>query len=161
MRNRVVFYSLSGKTRGVAEKAARALGAEITEIRTTAYGHGFFRYLRAGLDSWRGALPAITTTGQESSPDEFTLVLGPVWAGSAATPVRAFLQKNKGKLKRVAFVLTCGGSCPPSAFEEMARLAGIKPEQTFTLVEKETRAAADLPEAVTRYLKSLAIPVAA
>ena len=51
------------------------------------------------------------------------LLMSPVWAGHAATPMRAYLAQNRGKFKRAAFLLTCAGSCPPRAFEEMTALS--------------------------------------
>ena len=52
MRSLVVYYSLSGITRSVAERAARQLDADIAEVRSARYESGGFRLLRAAIDSW-------------------------------------------------------------------------------------------------------------
>jgi flavodoxin len=159
MRILVVFYSLSGVTRTIAERAAKELGADIAEVRTARYAPGFFGFMRAGFDSWRGALPRV----EGPSPDryDFVLALGPVWAGRAATPIRAYLAQNRGRLKRTAFVLTCGGWCPARVFEEMTQDAGVKPAATLTLTEREIKESEGLPAALSSYLSALKLKQAA
>jgi hypothetical protein len=155
MRSLVVYYSFSGNTRKVADRAARELDADRAEVRAARYEAGAFRFLRAAFDSWRGRLPAIEVSG--GSPDAYDLVLlmSPVWAGHAATPIRAYLAENRGKLKRVAFLLTCAGSCPPRAFEEMAALAGLEPEATLIVRDREIEGSAGRAAALASFLASL------
>ena len=130
MRCLVVYHSRSGNTRKVAERAARDLGADAVEIRAARYGLGIFGFLRAAFDSWRGRLPVIEVSGGAPEHYDFVLLMAPVWAGHAATPMRAYLAQNRGRLKRAAFLLTCGGWCPPRAFEEMSNISGIKPSNS-------------------------------
>jgi hypothetical protein len=157
MRTLVVYYSYTGNTRNVAERAARDLGADIAEVHSARYESGGFRFLRAAFDSWRGRLPAINVSGP--LPDEYDLVvlMSPVWAGHAATPMRAYLAQNRGKIKSAAFLLTCAGSCPPRAFKEMTALAGLEPRATFTLVERDIKGGAGLPPALATSLSSVKI----
>jgi flavodoxin len=155
MPSLVVYYSLSGITRRVAERAARQLDADIAEVRSARYESGGLRLLRAAIDSWRGRVPTIEVSGPPPDEYDFVLLMSPVWAGHAATPMRAYLAQKRGKLKRAAFLLTCGGSCPPRAFEEMTALAGLQPERTFTLLDREIKGGAGLPPALTTFLTSL------
>ena len=114
MRSLVVYYSFTGNTRMVAERAARDLDADTAEVRAPRYESGGFRFLRAAFDSWRGRLPAINVSGRRPEEYDFVLIMAPVWAGHAATPMRAYLAQNRGKFKRAAFLLTCGAQCPPA-----------------------------------------------
>jgi hypothetical protein len=161
MRSLVVYYSFTGNTRVVAECAARELGADAAEVRASRYESGGFRFLRAALDSWRGRLPPIEVNGGCPEEYDFLLLLSPVWAGHAATPMRAYLAQNRGKLKRVAFLLTCAGSCPPRAYQEMASLAGLEPEATCTLLDREIKGSAGPPPALASFLASLKLGKAA
>jgi hypothetical protein len=151
MQNLVVYYSLAGNTRKVAERAAQCLGADIAEIQAPRYQSGAFRILRAAFDAWWGRLPAIEVVGARPDKYDFVLLMGPVWAGHAATPLRAYLAESRGSLKRTAFLLTCAGSCPPRAFEEMTAVAGIKPEATFTVFDREI-GSTGLPPALAAFL---------
>ena len=155
MRNLVVYYSFTGNTRVVAERAARALDGDIAEVRAPRYELGGLRFLRAAFDSWRGRLPAIEVGGGRPDQYDFVLLMSPVWAGHAATPMRAYLAQNRGKPKRAAFLLTCAGSCPPRAFQEMSSLAGLEPEATCTLLDREIKDSAGLPSTLASFLASL------
>jgi menaquinone-dependent protoporphyrinogen IX oxidase len=154
MRNLVVYYSLAGNTRKVAERAARELGADIAEIHAARYQSS------AAFDGWSGRLPAIEVSGGDPATYDLVLLMAPVWAGHAATPMRAYLARNRGRLKRAAFVLTCAGSCPPRAFEEMAALAGHEPQATFTLLDREIKAGTGLSPALASFLASVKLSTA-
>ena len=161
MTNLVVYYSLSGTTRKLAEHAAADLGADLLEIRAPQYRPGFMGFLRAGFDSWRGRLPKIEISG--GAPDRYDLVLlmAPLWAGHAATPMRAYLALNRGKFKRAAFVLSYGGKCPPRAFAEMAEVSGANPEAALALREKDSKAGDYRPAALATFLRSAGLKKAA
>ena len=161
MRSLVVYYSFTGNTRTVAERAARELNADVAEVRAPRYESGGFRFLRAAFDSWRGRLPAIEVGGGRPDEYDFVLLMSPVWAGHAATPMRTYLTHNRGRFKRAAFLLTCAGSCPPRAFEEMTALAGFEPEATFTLLDREIKGSAGLSSALASFLASLRLSKAA
>jgi flavodoxin len=156
MRILVAYYSLSGVTRRIATRAAGELGADIVEIKASRYKPTFFGFLRAASDSWSGRLPAIDATGGAPHRYDFTLVLAPVWAGHAATPIRAYLSQYTRQFKRAAFLLTCGGNCPKSALDEMANLAGAEPEATFVATEKELKDSSGWPAQVAAYVAALA-----
>lgn len=161
MRTLVVYHSRSGNTRKVAERAAEAIGADLSEVRATRYGLGVFSYFQAAFDSWKGHLPEIEVSGRSPEQYDFVLVLGPVWAGHAATPLRAYLAQNRNKFKRVAYVLTCGGWCPPGAFDEITTLSGVKPEATFAVREQEIKTGLTLPPALASFLSSVKLRQAA
>ncbi len=161
MRSLIVYYSLAGNTRRVAQRAAQDLDAGIAEVRSARYESGALRILRAAFDSWRGRLPPIEAGGADPEGYDFVLIMAPVWAGHAATPIRAYLAQNRGKFKRVAFLLTCGAQCRPRAFEEMAAHAGLEPEATFTLRDQEIKASTELPPALASFLTSIKLSNAA
>ena len=75
--------------------------------------------------------------------------------------MRAYLAQNRGKIKCAAFLLACSGSCPPRAFEEMTALAGLEPQATFTLIERDIKGGAGLPPALATFLTSVKISKAA
>ena len=155
MKYLVVFYSLSGNTKALAEHVAQSLGAEFAEIRCSKYGRGFLSFFRAAIDSSKGKLPPIDVSGPSPERYDFTVLLAPVWAGHAATPMRAYLTRNRGTINRAALILTCGGHCPPSAFDEMAAIAGVKPERTFTFSGADRKRGAYVTTELDAFLLSL------
>jgi hypothetical protein len=142
MKTLVVYYSLTGRTRALAQALAHDLGADSEEIRCARYSPGFWVYVKGSYDSAVGRLPAIG--GPERSPSNYELVVlaGPIWASHAAPPVRAYLRGQAGRLSNVAFALTHGGSPPDKALREMQTLAGGAPIGTLVVRESDIRTGA-------------------
>ncbi|MDJ0995029.1 MAG: hypothetical protein QNI90_15740 [Dinoroseobacter sp.] len=110
MKTLLLYYSFSGVTRGVAHEIATALDADEAEIVCSAYRSGFLGYLHAGFDSIRGKLPPVRIEpGVSLSDYDRVIVGGPVWTGSAATPLRAALEALQDWPAEVGLLLTSGG----------------------------------------------------
>lgn len=56
-----------------------------------------------------------------------------------SSPVRAYLSKYKGDLKKVAFFCTEGGSGGNKAFREMEKISGKKPIEVLELTTSEVK----------------------
>ncbi|HXJ01875.1 MAG TPA: hypothetical protein VNH44_11665 [Micropepsaceae bacterium] len=161
MRCLIAYYSLTGTTRKLAERASKEIGADLAEVRAQRYRPGFFVFIRGSSDSWKGRLPAIEVNGP--APDNYDLVLtmAPVWAGHASPPIRSYLAQNRDKFKKAAFVLTCGNRCGPAAFEEMTELSGATPEISLLLREREIKSSNYMPPQLASFLNGLKLREAA
>lgn len=124
MKVLVVYYSLTGTTKDLAESLAAELNADLEEVVTIRSFEGFFGYIRAAYGSVRGAVPEIASTQCDPSSYDLIVAGGPLWAGHCATPLRAYLEKHRSSFKDVAFFLTFGGSKSDTAFSEMEAYAG-------------------------------------
>jgi menaquinone-dependent protoporphyrinogen IX oxidase len=140
MKTLVVYYSLSGTTRTVAQAIAQELDADVDEIRCARYQPGFWGFVKAGHDSWRDRLPVIEEPMLPASAYDLVLVGGPMWAFRAATPVRAYLRKEARELPNTAFFLTHGGAPADKAFREMQVLAARAPISTLVVREQDVKA---------------------
>jgi hypothetical protein len=78
VRALVVFYSLTGTTRRVAQALAAELRAELEEIRCPRYRPGFFGFWQAGHESWRSKIPGIGPPEHQPSGYGLVVVGGPV-----------------------------------------------------------------------------------
>lgn len=105
MKTLIVYYSLSGMVRIVADELAKALGTDSEEIRCSRYRRGFWGFLRAAYDSSRGRGRVSKVEPLAHTPSECELVVidGPIWAFHAPPPVRACLRQQAGRLPVVTF----------------------------------------------------------
>ncbi len=119
MKTLIVYYSRSGTTRVVARALAKDLPADIEEIHCNRYARGFSNYLLAVYESWKGKRPRIDPLAHALSEYELVVIAGPIWAFRPATPLRTFLTQERIRLRRVAFLLTHGGTAGDRSLGEM------------------------------------------
>jgi flavodoxin len=160
MRALVVFYSLSGTTRTVAEAIARQLDADLEEVRPRIPYAGITGLVRAVIDSLRGGTPELAPASRNPAAYDLVLVGGPIWASRPAPPIAAFLANHSGRLQRVAFFVSHGGSAPDRAFRIMQERAGKAPEGTLALKADAVKSGAFRAEA-DRFVERLRQPKAA
>ncbi len=138
MRVLIIYYSRSGTTRRLAEALAKALQADVREIKCPRYRPGGLRYLKAGYDSLRGNLPQIE--GPDVDPGQYDLLLlgAPVWTSYPALPLRAYLAQKPALPGAVGGFVTLGGQSPPAAtFDMVADVLGRPLDATFALKDKD------------------------
>ncbi len=112
MKTLVAYYSLGGNTRAVAGKIARALKADVIEIKTVKeYPDDYDVLLSLGeKEVASGYIPALLPV--EIDWDKYdVIILGtPVWYSSIAPAMRKFLLSYKWKDKLVYPFITNGGT---------------------------------------------------
>ncbi len=139
LKTLVVYYSLSGTTRRVAEAVAHELGADFEELRCDRYRMRPVGFIKAGYDSWADRMPAIAPLQHDLAAYDLVVIGGPMWAGRVTTPVRALLRQQAGKLPQVAFLMTLGGASSDKALCEMQALATRAPVATLALTDKDLK----------------------
>lgn len=135
-RTLVVYYSLSGTTRRVAETIADLLGADLDEIEDPSDRRSPLGYLRSVFEALAKGLPAIRS---RRDPRQYDLVvLGtPVWAGTMASPMRSYLFSHRDALEHIACFCTMGGRGAQAALREMQALCGVEGVPTYSVAEKD------------------------
>ncbi|HEY3422404.1 MAG TPA: hypothetical protein VGK13_04535 [Methanocellaceae archaeon] len=113
MKVLIVYYSLSGTTKKLAERMAGMLQCEVK--RLSFFGEN----VPVGKDKY-----------------DLVIVGGPIWLYSPAFPVGRLLLKYKGHLPDVAFFCTYQTSIG-SSFAKMERKAGTKPRGTLSMKAEE------------------------
>jgi flavodoxin len=120
----IVFYSLSGTTRRVAQELKHRSGWDLAEIKDTRPRKGFWGYTRCMLEVRLGLSAAIEYNGPDPSAYDLVLLGSPVWAWRIASPLRGFVTQRRDRMKRVAFFFTFGGGGADKVTQEANALAG-------------------------------------
>lgn len=111
MRSAVVFYSLDGNTRAVANGLAKKFGAQIFELEETKRRpKGSKLFMTAGFQALFGIKTKLKNTYYDDIRNCDMIYLGtPIWAGKAAPAVNSFISGLDAKGK-VFYVFTLQGS---------------------------------------------------
>ena len=110
MKSLVVYYSLTGRTKLVAQAIAEALNATLLEIKETKPRKpGLLTYLTGGF-------AAITNRGSKIDPVDVdlkqheTIFIGsPIWASRPAPAINSFIYKTDLEDRRIVPFFTMGG----------------------------------------------------
>lgn len=129
MKMLVVYYSLEGNTKFVAEKIAEQTGAEMLCLEPKkAYPDGkVTKYFWGGRSAIMGEAPKLKPYNVELSAYEMIVLGTPVWASTFTPPLRSFLENHKEELKekKVAFFACSAGGNAEKCFENLRREMGI------------------------------------
>ena len=129
MKAAVVYFSLEGNTKHVAEKIGKELDADVIPlIPVKAYPTGnSSKYFWGGKSATFKEKPKLQPY-RFNAKDYDVIVLGtPIWAGTFAPPLRTFLRDNKLEETRVALFACCSGGATEKGFMQ---LGGEMPRST-------------------------------
>lgn len=103
----IYVYSKSGHSRRVAEHLGNHLGVAPSEVTTRKYSWPVLGWITAARDGMRGrAVPLDQSL--DLPEDGLVILIGPVWAGGAASPLNTLIDALVGGKQDVACLLTCG-----------------------------------------------------
>ena len=159
MTTAIVYYSMSGNTKYVANKIAERIEADIIRIDPVkAYpDKGAKKFIWGGKSAVMGEKPAL-------HPYEFNvekydrIILGtPVWASNFAPPIRTFIKENPNIHGKKLAVFTCfSGGGADKAIEKMKKYIGIeKFEAELVLVDPKENMKAEDNEKIGVFCKRL------
>ena len=145
MKILVVYYSRTGVTKKAGGRIAAHLGERegvqvaVEEIVEPKDRSGVLGWLGAGRDAMSKRETPIEPV--QANPADFDLVVigTPVWAWTAAAPVRTFCVQHGKQAKEVAFFCTMGGTGDKKTFEAMETLCGRAPVATLALVGRHVK----------------------
>jgi multimeric flavodoxin WrbA len=139
MAELVVFYSLTGKSRQVAEWLAAGLNAEIEEIVEQRPRDFAFRGIfRSGLDSLLHRRPPIAPMAHREEIYDRVILACPVWGGRIAGPARTWLHRYGPRARSLGLALQSGdGAAYPAVLGEFEEMTGRTPKPLLTVSEAD------------------------
>lgn len=105
----VLYYSLSGKTKLVAEKISHILNCDIEEIVEMKERRGIIGFFIAGYEASKKKLTEIKDITKKINSYDLIILCSPVWAMSIPPAVRTFLTKFSSEIKSLGLVITFNG----------------------------------------------------
>ena len=137
MADLIVYYSLSGKSRYVAERLAAALKAETAEIvEANPRDFAVRGFTRCAVDSLFHRRPAIRPVTQRVGAYDRVILACPTWAGRMAGPARTWLAEEGRKAPLLGLALLSGGGVAyGGVIREFERITGHHPDPLFTIGE--------------------------
>ena len=130
----VVYYSLSGNTKNIAEQIQQKTNADIFEIKTKEpFQQGIGKYMDVKKQLLLQKYPEIEPNLPNFSKYDIIFVGAPVWWYTMATPLYSFLQKADFRNKQVVPFSTQGSNVGSffEDFEKNARRANLKQKASF------------------------------
>ena len=129
----VVYYSRTGRTAKAAEAIAAVLVADLEPIHDVTPRVGGFGYLKSAIMALRERPSAILPPLRDPADYELVVLGCPVWAGKMATPMRAYIERNRAGIHRLALFCTLGGSGGEATLSMMEQRCGLNAAATLQL----------------------------
>ena len=138
MKTIIVYYSLGGFTKKIAQKLASKTGADLlrlTPVRDYP-DTGAKKFLIGGRAAMAGAKPKLQPYNFDAKKYDRVVIGTPVWASSPAPPIRTFIDENREALegRQFAAFFTQLGNGADKANKKLAKCLGlerIEPETVF------------------------------
>ena len=119
MKKLVVFYSLDGNTRLMAESVASATGADILELKPVKEitRNNFMKIFVGGKQAFTKAEPELLPF--DLKPEDYDIIFfgTPVWAWTYSPALRTYFRDHKPVGKKVA-LFYCHGGGPRNFLEK-------------------------------------------
>ncbi|KAA3642914.1 MAG: hypothetical protein DWQ07_20545 [Chloroflexi bacterium] len=137
----VVYYSLTGNTRQIAEAIAAAHDADLEAIEDSFNRDTSLGRPRSAIEGLLGLRSGIVPPKHDVSEYDLVVVGTPVWAARLSSPVRAFLSEQRAALKCVAFFCTQGGIGGKWTIQNMVKICGQQPVARMVISERQLNTA--------------------
>jgi len=127
MKTLIVYYSFTGNNELIAHVLQERLSCDLVRIETVKKRTKFSIF----LDFVFHREPAIRSLEVPLGEYDRLVILGPIWAGKIASPVRTFLRTQKHRINRYAFLTVCGGgqsAQKENVKNELTELLNLPPE---------------------------------
>ena len=108
----VVFYSLDGNTKFLAQTIQEHLGADLIEINPVKEidGSTDTKYMWGGKQAMMNEKPKLMPYEFDVRNYDIIFIGTPIWAWRMSPPIFSFISENDLTGKKVAIFASCGGS---------------------------------------------------
>lgn len=163
MKTAIIYYSMSGNTKYVADKIADGIkiSGEVDIIRIEPKkvypDKGAKKFFWGGKSAVMGETPALQP--YEFNIEEYDRIIfgTPVWASTFVHPLRTFINENQAVKDKKIAVFTCfSGGGADKAIDKMKKYIGIgKFEAELILIDSRDNAKEENDEKIAEFCSML------
>ncbi|HZJ78355.1 MAG TPA: flavodoxin [Clostridia bacterium] len=119
MKSIVIFYSLEGNTKFMANCIAQKLNADLLELKpkNDPPAKGLTKYFLGSISALLRAKPKLVNESVDLNDYDNIIVGSPVWAGNLAPALNTFISQNEIIDKSIVFFTCHGGKISGKCFE--------------------------------------------
>jgi flavodoxin len=131
MKTLIIYYSFSGNNEFLARELQKRLDCDIQKIVELKKRNAFDIL----LDLIFKRKPKIEKSDFDLQQYDQAILIAPIWAGKIATPLRSFIDLEKGNLKEYSFITVCTGpdGQDEKITDELVRLTQKEPKTVIQL----------------------------
>ncbi|EKQ55911.1 MULTISPECIES: flavodoxin [unclassified Clostridium] len=118
MKSVIIYYSLDGNTKFIANTINDELGGDMIEIKPKKEipNNGLMKFLIGGKQAVFGEKPEIEEVKVDFTKYDLIVFGTPIWAGNFAPVFNTFFEKNSIKNKKIILFCCHGGGREGKAF---------------------------------------------
>lgn len=139
MKTLIVFFSLTGNTRKIAQAISDELNGTLEEIQDTRNRNGIAGYLLSIIEALFKKRSKIQEVKHDPSAYDLVIIGTPVWAFNISSPVRTYLEQKKKSINAAAFFVTCTASGGKKVLQDMTNLYGKKASALLEIKEEDIK----------------------
>lgn len=158
MKAIIVYFSLEGNSRYVAEKIAQNIGADTLRLEPVkAYPTSRVKkFIYGGRSAVFREKPKLREYEFTKRRYDLIILGSPVWAGSYAPPLKSFFKDNNISSKKIALYCCCGGGSTEKCLRRMKediKANGLVP--TLTLDNPVEHPTEEVEQRIEQFCKQL------
>lgn len=121
MKSIIIFYSLEGNTKLIAEKLAKTINSDTLELKTKneVKSDGFSKYFWGGKQVIFKEKPKLNSFNYDFNDYDLIIFGSPIWAGKFAPAFNTFFANNKITNKKIALFNCNGGGKTDKFFQSL------------------------------------------
>ena len=157
MKTAIVYYSMHGNVRYVAEKVAKELGADLIELKPVkAYpDKGAMQFIWGGSAVTFKKKPDLEPYSFNASEYDLVIIGTPVWASNFTPPLRTFFEDNDLTGKKIAVIATSAGGNSSKciqAVKEATKTDALA--ATLSLTDPKDRPSDDVEKKIGEFIEA-------
>jgi len=159
MKTLIIYYSLTGNTKFIAETMAKKINADLLELfpEKNVKTEGFMKYVWGGRQVMMKIAPKLLPFDKNPNDYDFIIIGTPVWAWNFAPALRSFFIQTKLKNKKVALFCCHGGQMGKTLDNMKRELAGNEILGAIDFFEPLKNNPSECLKRVTEWIKNLSL----